>query len=888
MKPDIITLPKFRLGVAVAALLGLVLAAAFGQDPDTVVAQGANEEYVDVGIILEVPDTTQNNQFRRALNIIIVNQGSRTAYDVEAVVKIVSPEDSSFFLAPEDYPLLGRIVNVPVGSLSQGKDRYSQKWSIPALGGLQRESLQVWVVHNNKVFDGDTVKFDKNLYPHEHFGTVTTASFESNLHKGNNTDRVWAYRLTTSQQHYGQVDGNYTLAMSVDDPSPSPGDTVKFTIETDRERGSLSGLHAQPIDLKVAIELTGGLSVSGAPTYPSTNVASATYSNGVFNVGTLKAGDRTDNDVTLPIMVPSNSDGTQQCLTATLTGNPPPGTGPYDDDISDNVAKLCLGVAPAGEHVVFTAGQTALFTWYDCSEKTAQPCGDSVSLELVTLGETAATEAGFPYVVFQPDDVVVQVPDPSGRTTSSDSANSGVLVWSTGHPNFTNLPGAKDRPGVIIVEDFLLDSETTNDPDQWTGPSTGTIGSLKVEVSGPGQLSTWYEDSGNPTEFYGSATDGVLYDGEWWEGRATLYAEFSALGTYNLTMTIKSTYDDDTTDTTAGVEYSDTKTYTFHVGPMHDLEVRDGSANYDVAAGRTAYTIFAVNNGPEDAADATVNIALPPGAVEEDYIASDGTYANGVWTLPGLKSRDFRSSQGKPAEATLTLILEQGGSVPREPATASISLTDNSYNVCISTTRATLPHDNQEDCADDEATNTWYATVCVNTADDEIDLTITVEATCDSTTDRAWNEDVCATSAGAVLEDLSETVCVGWYEGTVLEYPDNNNTAEISARRGVQGAAALRTTKPTAGIGLSWPAQDGARAYGVEVSEDGGANWKLLAQWVTDTEYTHTGIPQGATRHYQIHAIDENGGRGQPFATAQATASSTVVRTRTVTESSGS
>ena len=64
------------------------------------------------------------------------------------------------------------------------------------------------------------------------------------------------------------------------------------------------------------------------------------YSNGVFNVGTLKTGDGWTQSVTLPIRVASDAVVNQQCLTATLTGNPPPGTGRYDDDIADNVAKL--------------------------------------------------------------------------------------------------------------------------------------------------------------------------------------------------------------------------------------------------------------------------------------------------------------------------------------------------------------------------------------------------------------------------------------------------------------------------------------------------------------------------------------------------------------------
>ena len=62
---------------------------------------------------------------------------------MEIVVEIVYPEDSSYFLAPGDYHLINWRLEIPVGSVSQGDDRYSLKWSIPELEGLQRETLEV-------------------------------------------------------------------------------------------------------------------------------------------------------------------------------------------------------------------------------------------------------------------------------------------------------------------------------------------------------------------------------------------------------------------------------------------------------------------------------------------------------------------------------------------------------------------------------------------------------------------------------------------------------------------------------------------------------------------------------------------------------------------------
>ena len=496
----------------------------------------------------------------------------------------------------------------------------------------------------------------------------------------------------------------------------------------------------------------------------------------------------------------------RQCLTAILTGNPPPGTGPLDDDISDNVARVCLGSAPAGERVVFAGGRSDLFTWYDCSEATTGPCDSSVSLELVALGGMAAEAS-----IFHPDDVVVHIPGPTGRAISSDS-NSDALVWSTG---FQHPGTGSDRPGIILGDNAeLLDIETTADNDQWGVQNTPfpvthptyhlQVGDLEVEVTGPGEVSTWYHLNEVVTSFYGSGTDEAIYDGLKYLGfRYDIWLEFATLGTYTVEQTIKAEYDDDTTDTTDGTEYTDSGTYTFHVGPMVELEVRDGGASPDITDDQYAITIAALNNGPDDAVDAEVTIdltSLPAGVTVVEHMVSgpdddpDGTYSTGTWDLGALQTPDHRRSTGKPEAATLTLILD-GDDAASTMATATIAHVAN-YTVCISSYRSfssTLPHTNQTDCESDSATtNVWYATVCVNTADGEIDSTITVEATCNSTTDRAWSEDVCASSDGGVRAGRTETECSGWFQGTVYDYNSGNDTATITAQAGTGGGGKAR------------------------------------------------------------------------------------------------
>ena len=106
-----------------AALTGAVL------DQPFAYAQGDDNDYVDVGLTLEVPFRFDAGAYHR-LKIAVVNHGSRTAYDVEAVVNLKYPEGSSSFSSLVDYP-----IDVPVGSISLEDDGYSLRWSISALGG---------------------------------------------------------------------------------------------------------------------------------------------------------------------------------------------------------------------------------------------------------------------------------------------------------------------------------------------------------------------------------------------------------------------------------------------------------------------------------------------------------------------------------------------------------------------------------------------------------------------------------------------------------------------------------------------------------------------------------------------------------------------------------
>ena len=198
-----------------------------------------------------------------------------------------------------------------------------------------------------------------------------------------------------------------------------------------------------------------------------------------------------------------------------------------------------------------------------------------------------------------------------------------------------------------LGQGVVLSINTSVDTAVWGEPHpqapTVQVGNSKVDVSGPGEASVWGDFStGKPFAIFNAATNGNMFDGASSLGSDfAVYAEFSKLGTYKFAYRIRAKHnggngDCDADDDNTNDGFCDTETYTFHVGPLIDLSVASG-ASPPVTSDRNALTIVAANNGLDNTADAEVKIALPSGAQVEDYVASEGTYSNGVWTLPDLK-----------------------------------------------------------------------------------------------------------------------------------------------------------------------------------------------------------------------------------------------------------
>ena len=560
------------------------------------------------------------------------------------------------------------------------------------------------------------------------------------------------------------------------------------------------------IDQQVAVELTDGLSVSGTPTYASGAMgtldapASVSYSNGVFNIGTLKRSDWNDgrHSVTLPVSVSNTAVVNEQCLTATISGNPPPGTGSRDDDISDNVAKLCLGDQPLEP---LASGQIAAFTIYPCVGNTNPPCDDTddVRVRAVRTTDESVLAAGKALVHISEEDSRIY-------DSHANSVSAGTIVswqipvtWDASEFNAVNTQWSNLRDG------FTASGSSGGAP-----PGAVNIRAFEGETyeiiykMNPDTTPPW---TGEDTIGFNPGSNNGPY---------TYTAEFEKLGTYKLQFTAKLTRatldgdencDPNTADPAVNQKFCATETYIFHVGPMRELAVEDGGASSRASADQHALTIVPVNNGPGHSPGATVT-GLPTGA--EVIHVSQGAYdsAAGEWNIGELKVRGYYRSAGVP-EPTLVLSAAAGD-------TASVSIASSkNYEVCIGgkDNPGNLAHTTKDACEADTATGvSWHSTPVYDYNSDNNTATITARA-----------------GTGGIGEGIP-----------TMETPAVHTPA----------------------VGIAWseveflhgvPVKD----YRVQWSTNGVSGWTQLESDLSFNKLFDITIQSGQTRYYRVRAVSE-------------------------------
>ena len=820
---------KLRLGAAAAALLCLVLAADTWPGPDPASAQGGDEEYVDVAMALEFRDTADSNfgifQNGSTLTVVVMNHGTLTAYDVEVVVDIVYPTNTVALGRPSDVPVGSVAMErpTPAGTVSHERGNgYSLRWTIPALPGLAYEELEVGTrTVDYLVTDQNNRIWDESKSPLEYYGAVTTSSVD--LHEGNNTDRIWVDVISITDNYRTRPKPRYSIhSLSVDERHPSPGDLVTFTFVADpsAEIGLPgAGSHAN-IDSRVTIELTDGLAVDEDPdATPAREITTeltklfgtgetpppVSYSDGVFTIGTRRITQSIGTlTATVPVRVASDAVVNEQCITVTITGNPPPGPGPYFDDISDNVAKLCLGDQPA-EPIL--SGQVDAFTVFPCVGITDAPC-DSANDIRVRAVDVSGVPVAEGNALIKIDPLWARIYD--GHMNSSNalqSVNDGNTVsWQTA----VNL----DRPyngGLSSgIELYYSRLQFAGYESDWKRPVFG-ISARDVDgnTPPPGKVFLRSTFSGNefrmavapdyeevPSSLSTSAVTAT---------KIHYFLEFEKMGTYKITWhtaanrpTLHGSEDCFPNGSNVNQAFCATETYTFHVGPMADLAVEDGGSSAHAPADRNALTIVAVNNGPDEPSGGARVTGLPTGA--EVFHISQGSYdsGTGVWNIDELRVRGYYRSAGT-TEPTLVL-----GATAGDTASVSIASTKD-YEVCVGpkSNPGNLPH--------------------------------TTQTACEAVTDASWNS------------------------VPVYDYNAGNNTATITAARGRGGVGPGVPGSPRAQTGTTGVMWDPVEyLYGVPVSHYDiqwlGSVWLPLATGVTGNRYVDA-APSGR-RDYRVRAVN--------------------------------
>ena len=488
--------------------------------------------------------------------------------------------------------------------------------------------------------------------------------------------------------------GDFGVGVIVDNRVPVTGGQVTFGVEGSiltQTSTRIAGLaesrvrrSSSQVGVKVAIDITDGLQLA-----PGLQAQRGTFDQQtmIWDVGNLPSSSASYT-LNVPVIVtPSPSLAElpleRRCLTAEVVEALPA----YETDPRwglNDVFTLCLGQRPA----VISDGKLALWWLHDCVGETDYPCGDAEGIELFAqvncaehvsqgIEQYCRRGIGDYQAYIDPQWVIVQVRDPGGRVSDGHehSVTSGSVVsWQTANEGaFGGREEFIHRNGVTLIRSWQdFSASGSNWPT--VGPYTFTKG-----PNPPGDFKIRIASSGRDRFDPNAGIQGPSSSGSRFNAYKR-FVEFETLGTYVMTFEAEATHSD-------GTKHSDEGTYTFHVGPISELEVWDGRQDPVAPQGQQAYTILATNNGPDMAPDVEVTLSgVPEGSKPR---LSEGAYremacqdglCDAIWDLGELPVTGGRIAKGLTEFPTLTLIAPAGSRAPN--ISASIANTQD-YSVEI-------------------------------------------------------------------------------------------------------------------------------------------------------------------------------------------------------------
>jgi len=466
------------------------------------------------------------------------------------------------------------------------------------------------------------------------------------------------------------------------------------------------------IELSEGLRLAPGLQPPGGTTFDSDTM--------IWDVGTLSETEaRPTLDV--PVVVAQSPSLAElplerRCLTAEVVEALPA----YETDPRwrlNDVFTLCLGQPPA----VISEGEIILWWLHDCVNVASMPCGEEDELKLFA---TAVNDNERDYYL-EPESVLVHIPDQVGREydQNTHSVTDGSTVsWQTGRKE----SGSYNRPGLRV---FYSRTGLNSTIDAWRNiVRTVSVSGLDGPVP-PGRVKVRH-DSPTASTFYDPAPSDYRHERAPFNLTSATavhndyFLEFEELGTYVVNFRALATRTD-------GTEYEADGDYIFHVGPMAELEVRDGEQHPALPWGQQAYTIHALNDGPDTAPAVEVTLSgVPQGAKptlndgEYRELACQDGLCTAIWDLGEMPLSDTRVARGVPEFPTLTLIVPDGSRAP--DISASIANTRD-YQVCIDSNAEDVAAPSESACTG-TAGNTWHTTEYYDYIDDNDTAVIAARA----------------------------------------------------------------------------------------------------------------------------------------------------------------
>ena len=727
--------------------------------------------------------------------------------------------------------------------------------------------------------------------PHRiHAEIIETDPVEPPGSQYNNKTENWAWGV-------GFTNGDAGVGISItgSDRFPGAGGSTTFMVHAvnqswpDYEGIPAGGFQSRQVDVQVKITPSPGLVFSSTQQAPTGTTFDP--NTGIWSVDAIEKTTNLDY-ITLPVVVGLTNDSfadlplDERCLTAEVT-EATPWFALHHHKRANDITTVCLGEDPK---VLLNQSDIPLFYWHDCVGVDAHPCTSDDTLELVVQVERSAQELQRFHrrdspgtfnrgpMLLQPETIIVHVQDPGGRFRNK---------WRTGttsrHTDGRSIPGVGASIRYVPSSSWSQFTRAISDvsPKQRPG-SLALIG---------GNTGTWYmldadtNPARSPSNLSASLTSSLY----------SVYLEFGTLGTYKINANFGATK--------SGTAYADIETYTFHVGPIADLGVRDAGGNPNLSSGQRAYTVMALSKGPDTPPAAQVMLEDVPR--ETDVIPSKGTYTRGVctndlcdgtWHIGGMRFADARRNSGLPEGPTLTFITDDA-EAPEITATIKNA---QDYSVCIDSDGEDVDASAEAAC---EATtgNSWHSTEYYDYIPDNNQAKIHARAgTRDGHPDAPaelkvldapfanvllW-EPVKAVNGFSVVHYEMERSTGTWesiaggHQGTIYIDLDNPGQAQYRVRAvnifGVPGPWSalssgglpvpllnpIERLRPGE-LRISWSPVVGAvlvKAYELHFSYDGESFRRLaIVPAGAPRSYTHTGAAPNRDVYYRVRAIPTEG-----------------------------